>query len=81
MIYSILVGFVIGLLARALKPGADKFGWIMTTILGIVGASVGAFLANFLGINAETGFSYLIFSVIGSVILLFIYEKLFGKSV
>lgn len=79
MIWALIVGFVVGLLARALKPGVDGMGWILTMILGIAGAYVGAFIANFVGVNAQSGFSYLIFSVIGAIILLFIYEILAGK--
>ncbi|OAV04938.1 putative membrane protein [Moraxella catarrhalis] len=79
MIWVLIVGFVAGLLARAIKPGVDGMGWILTIILGIAGAYVGAFIANFVGVNAQSGFSYLIFSVIGAIILLFIYEILAGK--
>ncbi|OOR83646.1 GlsB/YeaQ/YmgE family stress response membrane protein [Moraxella canis] len=79
MIWVLIVGFVVGLLARALKPGADSMGWILTIILGIAGAYVGAFIAGMIGVNAHSGFSYLIFSVIGAMILLFIYEILSGK--
>ncbi|MFB6348574.1 GlsB/YeaQ/YmgE family stress response membrane protein [Moraxella marmotae] len=79
MIWALIVGLVVGLLARAIKPGADSMGWILTIILGIAGAYVGAFLANFIGVNAESGFSYLIFSVIGAMIILFVYELLAGK--
>ena len=39
-IWTILVGLVAGLLARAIKPGNDSMGWIMTILLGIVGAMV-----------------------------------------
>ncbi|SIR79730.1 Uncharacterized membrane protein YeaQ/YmgE, transglycosylase-associated protein family [Moraxella cuniculi DSM 21768] len=79
MIWTLIVGFVVGLLARMIKPGADSMGWILTIILGIAGAYVGTFIANFLGMNAASGMSYLIFSVIGAMILLFVYEILTGK--
>ena len=45
IISIIIVGFIVGLLARALKPGNDSLGFLMTTVLGIVGSAV----ANFLG--------------------------------
>ncbi|USZ13875.1 GlsB/YeaQ/YmgE family stress response membrane protein [Moraxella sp. FZLJ2107] len=79
MIWALIVGLVVGLLARALKPGADSMGWILTIILGIAGAYVGAFISGFFGMDATQGFSYLIFSVIGAIIILFIYELLTGK--
>ena len=38
---TLIIGLVAGLLARAIKPGSDPMGWIMTIVLGIVGAIVG----------------------------------------
>ncbi len=78
-IWMIIVGLVAGLLARAIKPGNDPMGWIMTIILGIVGAMLGGFVAGLIGINADGGFTGLIFSVIGAIILLFIYEMIMNK--
>ncbi|WP_227428952.1 GlsB/YeaQ/YmgE family stress response membrane protein [Psychrobacter sp. I-STPA6b] len=78
-IWTIIVGFVAGLLARAIKPGNDAMGWIMTIILGIAGAVVGGFLAGVIGIDANGGFTRLAFSVIGAIVLLFIYEIVTGK--
>ncbi|WII95277.1 GlsB/YeaQ/YmgE family stress response membrane protein [Moraxella haemolytica] len=74
MIGSIIAGLVVGLLARAIKPGADSMGWILTIILGIVGAAVGGFIASAFGIQANGGFGGLVLSVIGAIIVLFIYE-------
>lgn len=78
-IWMIIVGLVAGLLARAIKPGSDPMGWIMTIVLGIVGAMLGGFLASLIGINADGGFTGLIFSVIGAIILLFLYEMIVSK--
>ncbi|MGB5876539.1 MAG: GlsB/YeaQ/YmgE family stress response membrane protein [Pseudomonadales bacterium] len=78
-IWMIIVGLVAGLLARAIKPGNDPMGWIMTIVLGIIGAMLGGFLAGLIGINADGGFTGLIFSVIGAIILLFLYEMIVNK--
>lgn len=78
-IWMIIVGLVAGLLARAIKPGSDPMGWIMTIVLGIVGALLGGFMASLIGINADGGFTGLIFSVIGAIIILFIYEMIMSK--
>ncbi|MCD1279914.1 MAG: GlsB/YeaQ/YmgE family stress response membrane protein [Psychrobacter sp.] len=78
-IWMIIVGLVAGLLARAIKPGSDPMGWIMTIVLGIVGALLGGFLAGLIGIDADGGFTGLIFSVIGAIILLFLYEMIVSK--
>lgn len=75
----IIVGLIAGLIARAVKPGTDAMGWIATIVLGILGAIVGGFLAGALGMNTDGGMVGLIFSVIGAVVLLFIYEIVTGK--
>ena len=46
LIGTLVVGLVVGLLARAFKPGDDKLGWIMTALLGVAGS----FLASYLGL-------------------------------
>ncbi|OLF37428.1 GlsB/YeaQ/YmgE family stress response membrane protein [Psychrobacter sp. Cmf 22.2] len=78
-IWMIIVGLVAGLLARAIKPGSDPMGWIMTIVLGIVGAMLGGFIAGLIGIDADGGFTGLVFSVIGAIILLFLYEMIVNK--
>lgn len=78
-IYMIIMGLIVGVIARAIKPGADTMGWILTIVLGIIGALVGGFLAGMLGMNANGGFTGLIFSVIGAIIVLFVYELATGK--
>ena len=45
IIWTIIIGFIAGLIARAVHPGDDKLGFIMTAVLGIAGS----FLANFVG--------------------------------
>ncbi len=79
-LWTLIVGFVVGLLARMIKPGADSMGWILTIVLGVAGAFVGSYISSFFGINASEGFSYLIFSVIGAIIILVIYGMLTGKK-
>ena len=45
-IWSLIVGFVVGLIARAVLPGADQMGVILTTVVGIVGSLVGGFIGT-----------------------------------
>ena len=52
-IYMIIMGLIVGVIARAIKRGADAMGWILTIVLGIIGALVGGFLAGMLGMNAN----------------------------
>lgn len=78
-IWMLMIGFVVGLLARAIKPGADAMGWIMTIVLGIAGSFVGGLLAGMLGLSSNGGFGGLVISVVGAIILLFVYEFATGK--
>ena len=78
-IYMIIMGLIVGVIARFIKPGADAMGWILTIVLGVVGALVGGFLAGMLGLDARGGFTGLIFSVIGAIVVLFVYELVTGK--
>lgn len=74
LIGTIIVGFVVGLIARAVKPGDDKLGWVMTIVLGIAGALVAGYLGRALGwYNAGEPAGW-IASVVGAVILLVIYS-------
>jgi uncharacterized membrane protein YeaQ/YmgE (transglycosylase-associated protein family) len=46
IVWSVIVGFVVGLIARAVMPGAQSMGFFMTSIIGIVGSFVGAFIGS-----------------------------------
>jgi uncharacterized membrane protein YeaQ/YmgE (transglycosylase-associated protein family) len=77
---TILVGFIVGLIARAVKPGDDKLGLIMTTLLGIAGAFVARYAGMALGLYREGEAAGWIASVIGAVVLLIIYGLVRGRS-
>jgi uncharacterized membrane protein YeaQ/YmgE (transglycosylase-associated protein family) len=72
-VWTIIIGFVIGLIARALKPGDDKMGFIMTTILGIAGAMLAKFVGQSLGWYRANEAAGLIASVGGAVLLLVLF--------
>lgn len=71
IIYWIIVGFVIGVLAKWIMPGKDPGGFWVTVGIGIAGAFVGGGIANMLGMSGG-----LLFAVAGGVLLLFIYRKI-----
>jgi uncharacterized membrane protein YeaQ/YmgE (transglycosylase-associated protein family) len=77
---TIVVGFIVGLIARAVKPGDDKLGLIMTTLLGIAGAFIARYAGVALGWYQQNQPVGWIASVIGAVVLLFIYSLVKGKS-
>ncbi len=73
IIVMIIVGFIVGLIARAIMPGTQRMGFILTTLLGIAGAVVAGFLGQALGLYAAGQPVGWIASVIGAMIVLFVY--------
>ena len=71
-------GLVIGLLARMVKPGADAMGWIMTILLGMLGAFVGGWAATRFGLG---GLMTWVVAIAAAITLLFIYEAARKKKV
>jgi len=72
-IWVILVGLVVGAVAKAIMPGKDPGGIAVTILLGIGGSVVGGILARILGLGGGPG---LIGSVIGALILLWIWRQM-----
>ena len=72
----VIGGLVIGLLARLFKPGADPMGWIMTIVLGVVGAVIGGWVATTFGLH---GFMTWVVAIVAAIALLFAYEALRKK--
>ncbi|HSI52662.1 MAG: GlsB/YeaQ/YmgE family stress response membrane protein [Ramlibacter sp.] len=77
---TILVGFVVGLLARALKPGNDSMGIIFTTLVGIAGAMLAKYAGVALGLYHEGEPIGWIASVIGAIVLLVVVGLVRGRS-
>lgn len=79
IISMIIVGFIVGLLARAIMPGDQKLGIVMTIILGIVGSIVAGYLGGALGLYQPGEGAGWIGSIIGAIIVLFIYGLIMKK--
>ena len=77
---TILIGLVIGFIARAVKPGDDKLGWIMTAVLGVAGSFLAQYAGAAMGWYRQGEAAGWIASVVGAVILLFIYGLVAKKS-
>ena len=71
LIVTLIVGLIVGAIAKFLMPGNDPGGWIMTIVLGIAGSFVGNFIAGALGMAQPVGW---IGSVLGAMLLLFVYR-------
>lgn len=84
IIWQLIIGLIVGILARFLLPGKEAFpsgalGWILTALLGVAGAFVGAFIAKTLwaGDNYVVGW---VMSIVGAIVLLLIVRLIFGRG-
>ena len=84
IIGQLIVGLIVGVLARLILPGREAFpagalGWLLTAILGIAGAFLGTWIGGALwgGENYTAGW---IMSIIGAIVLLLIVRLLFGRG-
>jgi uncharacterized membrane protein YeaQ/YmgE (transglycosylase-associated protein family) len=76
----IIFGLVVGIVAKLLMPGRDPGGFVITAVLGIVGAVVGGFVGRLVGWYGEGDPVGFIMAVVGSIILLVIYRYTFGRT-
>ena len=75
-VWMALVGFVVGLVARAILPGTQSLGLVLTTVLGIAGSFAAGYIGQAIGwYQAGQGAGF-IGSVIGAIVLLFVVSKL-----
>lgn len=77
---TLAVGLLVGLLARALKPGKDHMGWIMTMLLGVVGSFLATYVGMAMGWYAQGEAAGWIASVVGAMALLALFSLFKGKS-
>lgn len=84
IIWQLIVGLIVGVIARLLLPGREAFppgalGWLLTALLGVVGAFIGAFIARSLwaGENYAVGW---VMSILGSILLLLLVRLIFGRG-
>ena len=76
IVWTILIGFVAGLVARALKPGNDSAGFIITTLIGIAGSLIATYLGQAMGWYTAGQGAGFIASVVGAIVLLFIWAMI-----
>ncbi|MES2423857.1 MAG: GlsB/YeaQ/YmgE family stress response membrane protein [Pseudomonadota bacterium] len=80
LIGTFIIGLVVGLIARALHPGKDELGIIMTAVLGIAGSFIAGYAGSALGWYQPGQAAGWIASVIGAIVLLFVYSLVKKKS-
>ncbi|WP_449255629.1 GlsB/YeaQ/YmgE family stress response membrane protein [Bosea sp. (in: a-proteobacteria)] len=80
IIWTIIIGFIAGIIAKFITPGSNEpSGFILTTILGIVGAFVATYLGQSLGWYAPGEGAGLIGAVVGAVIVLLVWAMISGR--
>lgn len=80
ILWTIIIGLIVGIVAKFLMPGRDPGGFIITALIGIVGSVVATYLGRAMGfyqVGQSAGF---IAAVLGSVVLLFIYRMVTGNK-
>ena len=76
----ILFGLIVGVVAKFLTPGRDPGGFIVTIIIGIVGALLGGFIGRAVGLYREDDPVGFVMAVIGAVVLLLLYRLVTGRG-
>lgn len=80
IIWTIVIGFVVGLLAKMLMPGRDPGGFIVTVLLGIAGALLATYGGQALGLYNAGEAAGFIGSLVGAIVLLVIYRVIRGRK-
>ena len=76
---TLFIGLIVGFIARAIKPGDDKLGWIMTAILGVAGSFLAGYAGKALGFYQTGQVAGFVASIVGAIVLLFVYALVRGR--
>lgn len=80
LIGTLFIGLIVGALARWLKPGSDKMGLILTTVLGVAGSFFATYAGKFLGLYKPGDAAGFIGALIGAIVLLYIVGAIKAKQ-
>ena len=80
IIGTIIIGFIVGLIAKLLMPGRDPGGFIITTLLGIAGAVIAFYIGRAVGWYGPDDSAGFLASIVGAIILLALYRMLFVRN-
>jgi uncharacterized membrane protein YeaQ/YmgE (transglycosylase-associated protein family) len=79
LLWTAIVGLIVGAIARFILPGEQKMGWILTGVLGVGGSLAAGYVGQALGLYAIGQPAGWIASVVGALVLLFVVQKVRGK--
>lgn len=77
---TIVIGLIVGLVARFFMPGRDPMGFVLTAVLGIIGAWLGTWVGSSFGMYAPGEPAGFLMSVLGAMLVLFIYRMFAGRN-
>jgi uncharacterized membrane protein YeaQ/YmgE (transglycosylase-associated protein family) len=81
ILWTLIIGLVVGAIAKLIMPGRDPGGIIVTMLIGVAGAMLAGFLGRAMGWYSETGSGPgIIASIIGALLLLFLYRLFTGRK-
>jgi len=81
LLWVVVIGLIVGVIAKLLMPGRDPGGFIITILLGIAGSFVGTFIGRALGMYSQGESAGFIMSLIGAIVLLGIYHLIRRRRV
>ncbi|MBA2078083.1 MAG: transglycosylase [Rhodanobacter sp. 68-29] len=79
-LWVIIIGLIVGVIAKFIRGGQDSMGFIITVIIGILGSVIATYVGEMLHLWGPTGLVHFLASIGGAVILLAIYHVLFKPS-
>ena len=79
ILWTIIIGFIIGVIAKLIHPGRENFGFVETILLGIGGSLLADFGGQALGLF-HAGFAHFIASIVGAILILAIYTYFKGRA-
>jgi uncharacterized membrane protein YeaQ/YmgE (transglycosylase-associated protein family) len=80
LLWTVVIGFVAGVLAKFIMPGKQNIGFVMTTMLGVTGALVATWLGRIVGWYDPTQSARFIGAIVGAIIILILYGFIKKKS-
>ena len=79
ILWTLIIGLVVGAIAKLLMPGKDPGGFIVTMLLGVAGALLAGFLGRYVGVGEPGEAPNIIASILGAMLLLFLYRVFVGR--
>ena len=80
ILWTLIIGLVVGALAKLIMPGRDPGGILITMLIGIAGAFVGTWVGRALGLYVEGEGAGFLMSLLGAILLLVIYRMVAGRG-